>query len=138
MARIRVPIMIRLIRAANKTTQKQLGEELTVTAQTVSNWESGKTTPPARKLEKLVKMFESISIYEDEKGVTSSKKSEKCVCCGNAEQIGKSKYCGTCLGIRGELIRYTRWLHYSRRGILEVGTVVEMYLGSKKRYGVDY
>ncbi|MDE7463680.1 MAG: helix-turn-helix domain-containing protein [Clostridiales bacterium] len=54
---------IKSVRADNKLTQAQLGERLSVSQDTVSLWETGKSLPPAEYIIALCKMFSVSADY---------------------------------------------------------------------------
>ena len=54
----KVNSMIRLLRAEKGFSQEQLAEQLHVTRQAVSNWETGKTQPDIETLTRMAELFD--------------------------------------------------------------------------------
>ncbi|MEL7220362.1 MAG: helix-turn-helix transcriptional regulator [Bacteroidota bacterium] len=52
-----IHLNIRYLRVKNNLTQKQLGDQLSVNAGQISNYEKGESDPPLKKIKEMVKLF---------------------------------------------------------------------------------
>ncbi len=65
MKKTQVKKVIKSIRTRNNLTQKQLGDQYNVSANTISNWENGKSMPDEKLFEKICKDYDlSVTISE--------------------------------------------------------------------------
>ena len=68
----KVHTMIKVLRTEQRLSQEQLAEQLNVTRQAVSNWETGKTQPDIETLTQLAEYFD-VSVEQLIYGKTYSK-----------------------------------------------------------------
>jgi len=68
----KVNTMIKVLRTEQRLSQEQLAEQLNVTRQAVSNWETGKTQPDIETLTQLAEYFD-VSVEQLIYGKTYSK-----------------------------------------------------------------
>ncbi len=102
---------IRKIRTAKGITQEQLAEQMNLTRQAISSWETGKTEPDSEAMKKMAEIFGCTLddiIYGEKQNSTSEigiRKTEV-----TSEEVGKTVKNGITFGAAlAMVISYTNW-----------------------------
>ena len=99
-----VSTTIKLLRTEKGINQEQLAEQLHVTRQAISNWETGKTQPDIETLTRLAEIFD-VSV---ERIIYGSERKERIVQVSRNVQIGPKE--GLSMGAAlAMIISYAKW-----------------------------